>query len=62
MEKTTLALLVTVGSCVAGVAGVAGVASDYLLKRASSQEFPLASWWFAFGFVVYHPPHSCECR
>jgi small multidrug resistance pump len=47
MDKTTLALLVTVGLCVVGVAG------DYLLKRASNQESPLASWWFAFGFVVY---------
>ena len=47
MEKATLAILATVGLCVVGVTG------DYLLKRASNRDTPLATWWFVFGFVVY---------
>jgi len=47
MDKTTLAILAVIGLCV-----VTGV-GDYLLKLASKQESPLATAWFAVGFVVY---------
>ena len=47
MEKTTLAILVTVGFSAIGVVG------DYFLKLASGFEQPLRSWWFYLGFALY---------
>ncbi|MBS1787585.1 MAG: transporter [Acidobacteria bacterium] len=47
MDKSLFAILTTVGLCITSVVG------DYLLKRASNQECPLASAWFVSGFVVY---------
>ncbi len=47
MEKSTLAVLVTVGFSVVGVVG------DYFLKLASGGEEPLRSGWFYVGFAVY---------
>ncbi len=47
MEKSTLAVLVTVGFSVVGVVG------DYFLKLASGREEPLRSGWFYVGFAVY---------
>ena len=47
MEKSTLAILVTIGFSMVGVAG------DYFLKLASSEDNPLTSRWFYLGFVVY---------
>lgn len=47
MEKTTLAILVTVGFSILGVVG------DYFLKLASAYENPLRSAWFYLGFAVY---------
>lgn len=47
MEKSTLAVLVTVGFSVVGVVG------DYFLKLASGRGEPLRSGWFYVGFAVY---------
>ena len=47
MEKSTLAVLVTVGFSVVGVIG------DYFLKLASGKDEPLRSGWFYVGFAVY---------
>jgi drug/metabolite transporter (DMT)-like permease len=47
MEKTTLAVLVTV------VFSVVGVVGDYFLKLASGFEQPLRSWRFYLGFALY---------
>ena len=47
MEKSTLAVLVTVGFSVVGVVG------DYFLKLASGRDEPLRSGWFYVGFAVY---------
>ena len=47
MEKSSVAILVTIGFSIVGVVG------DYLLKLASGEENPLRSWWFYLGFAVY---------
>jgi len=47
MEKTTLAVLVTIGFSVVGVLG------DYFLKLASGEANSLRSKWFYIGFAVY---------
>ena len=47
MEKSTLAVLVTVRFSVVGVVG------DYFLKLASGKDDPLRSAWFYLGFAVY---------
>src|SRR6188474_3203684 len=47
MDKTTLAILVTVTFSMIGVVG------DYFLKVASQREQPLASGWFYLGFALY---------
>jgi small multidrug resistance pump len=47
MDKTSLAVVITVAfSCL-------GVLGDYFLKLASASETPLRSRWFCVGFVVY---------
>ena len=47
MEKTTLAVFVTVAFSGVGVLG------DYFLKLASAHEQPLRTGWFYLGFVLY---------
>jgi hypothetical protein len=47
MEKTTVAILVTVAFSVVGVLG------DYFLKLASAYEQPLRTGWFYVGFTLY---------
>ena len=47
MDRTWLAVLVTVAFSGVGVLG------DYFLKRASDQVYPLRTWAFALGFAVY---------
>jgi drug/metabolite transporter (DMT)-like permease len=47
MDKTTLAILITIAFSVVGVLG------DYFLKLASSREQPLAVGWFYLGFALY---------
>jgi small multidrug resistance pump len=47
MEKTTLAILVTVAFSVVGVLG------DYFLKLASAREQVLRTGWFYLGFALY---------
>ena len=47
MDKTTLAVLVTVAFSVVGVLG------DYFLKLASGRDLPLRTGWFYLGFVLY---------
>jgi drug/metabolite transporter (DMT)-like permease len=47
VEKTQLAVLVTVGLCAVSVAG------DYCLKRASIDPVPFSTYWFLAGFVLY---------
>jgi small multidrug resistance pump len=47
MNKSALAVLVTVGFSVVGVLG------DYFLKRAADEAESLKSSWFYIGFVVY---------
>ena len=47
MDKTTLAVLVTVAFSVVGVLG------DYFLKLASTREQPLGTGWFYLGFALY---------
>jgi small multidrug resistance pump len=47
MEKTTLAILVTIAFSVIGVVG------DYFLKLASLRDQPLRTAWFYIGFAFY---------
>jgi drug/metabolite transporter (DMT)-like permease len=47
MDKTTLAVLVTVAFSVVGVLG------DYFLKLASTRQQPLGTGWFYLGFALY---------
>jgi multidrug transporter EmrE-like cation transporter len=47
VDKTWLAVLVTIGFSAFGVLG------DYFLKRASLQDYPVKTWQFAVGFTVY---------
>jgi drug/metabolite transporter (DMT)-like permease len=47
MDKTTLAVVVTIGFSIVGVLG------DYFLKRASDEPHSLKSIWFYIGFVIY---------
>ncbi len=47
MDKTTLAYLV------AAVMSGVGILGDYFLKKASSDESPLATWPFAVGLALY---------
>jgi len=47
MNNPLLAVFTTVGTYITSVVG------DYLIKRASTRTTPLASVWFAAGFVVY---------
>lgn len=47
MEKTTVAVVVTVAFSVVGVLG------DYFLKLASADEQPLRTGWFYVGFALY---------
>ena len=47
MEKTTVAVLVTVAFSVVGVLG------DYFLKLASAYDQPLRTGWFYVGFSLY---------
>ena len=47
MDRTTLAILVTIGFSVVGVVG------DYFLKLASGEPSSLRSKWFYIGFAVY---------
>src|SRR5262245_6283898 len=47
MDKTTLAVLVTIAFSVIGVVG------DYFLKLASTRDQPLATGWFYLGFALY---------
>jgi small multidrug resistance pump len=47
MDKTVLAILVTIGFSVVGVTG------DYFLKLASESDESLKSKWFYIGFAVY---------
>jgi multidrug transporter EmrE-like cation transporter len=47
MDKTALAVAVTIGFSVVGVLG------DYFLKLASASEHSLRSIWFYIGFAVY---------
>jgi small multidrug resistance pump len=47
MNKTTLAVVVTIAFSVVGVLG------DYFLKLSSASDQPLRTRWFYIGFVVY---------
>jgi small multidrug resistance pump len=47
MDKTVLAILVTIGFSIVGVTG------DYFLKLASESDASLKSKWFYIGFAVY---------
>jgi len=47
MEKTTLAVFVTIAFSLIGVVG------DYFLKLASGREAPLRTAWFYLGFALY---------
>jgi drug/metabolite transporter (DMT)-like permease len=47
MEKTTLAVVVTVAFSLVGVLG------DYFLKLSSAREQPLKAGWFYLGFALY---------
>ena len=47
MDKSTLAVVVTIAFSVIGVTG------DYFLKLASAREQPLRSGWFYLGFALY---------
>lgn len=47
MSGAAKAVVIAVALCVINVAG------DYLLKRASDEERPFVSWWFAAGFALY---------
>ena len=47
MEKSTLAVIVTIAFSLVGVVG------DYFLKLASEREQPIRSGWFYLGFALY---------
>jgi len=47
MDKSSLAVLVTIGFSVVGVVG------DYFLKLASENENSMKTKWFYIGFVLY---------
>jgi small multidrug resistance pump len=47
MDKTALAILVTIGFSIVGVTG------DYFLKLAADSESSLKTKWFYIGFAVY---------
>ena len=47
MQRTTLAVFVTLAFSVVGVVG------DYFLKLASAREQPLRTGWFYLGFALY---------
>jgi drug/metabolite transporter (DMT)-like permease len=47
VDKTTIAILVTIAFSVVGVLG------DYFLKLASAHELPLRTGWFYLGFALY---------
>jgi drug/metabolite transporter (DMT)-like permease len=47
MEKTTIAILVTIGFSIFGVIG------DYFLKLASGEPVWFKSKWFYIGFAIY---------
>ena len=47
MDRTTFAVLITIGFSVTGIIG------DYFLKLASERENSFKSAWFYIGFVVY---------
>ena len=47
MDKTALAVLVTIGFSIVGVVG------DYFLKWASMEKNSLRSIWFYVGFALY---------
>jgi small multidrug resistance pump len=47
VDKTWLAVLLTIGFSAFGVLG------DYFLKRASLQDYPVKTWTFVVGFTVY---------
>ena len=47
MDKSLLAILVTIGFSIVGVTG------DYFLKLASESDASLKSKWFYIGFAVY---------
>jgi small multidrug resistance pump len=47
MDRTWIAVLVTVGFSALGVLG------DYFLKKASLQEYPVTTRAFVIGFAVY---------
>jgi small multidrug resistance pump len=47
MDKTSLAVVITLAFSVLGVLG------DYFLKLASAHEHSLQTIWFYIGFVVY---------
>ncbi len=47
MDKTALAVVVTVAFSIVGVTG------DYFLKLASAEPEPLRAKWFYIGFAVY---------
>lgn len=47
MDRTWVAVLLTVGFSAFGVLG------DYFLKRASLQDYPVKKWEFLVGFAVY---------
>jgi small multidrug resistance pump len=47
MDRTWLAILVTIGFSAFGVLG------DYFLKKASLQDYPVKTGAFAIGFTVY---------
>lgn len=47
MERTTLAVLLTIGASAFGVLG------DYFLKLASKEQHSLKTAWFWIGFAIY---------
>src|SRR6516162_4880676 len=47
MNKTTIAVLLTIAFSLIGVLG------DYFLKLASARELPLRTGWFYLGFALY---------
>jgi drug/metabolite transporter (DMT)-like permease len=47
MEKSTVAVLVTIAFSLVGVVG------DYFLKLASGRDQPLRTGWFYLGFALY---------
>lgn len=47
MDRSTIAVLVTIAFSIVGVVG------DYFLKHASEEKNSLRSTWFYIGFVLY---------